>query len=161
MVVNFLGFSTLNKLLKNIIAHGCNFEVIIEELLNVVFSKASKFSKVKSISGRKNLAHKPICTLFPKITVYKHLGSVMTFAIPAPEPFNEGVCSGGVPPAVQHQRQEPTKRRAVITPIRTQAFCPCTLTAASCAGSGPFISHFSSGDISGNILEIHSISQGN
>lgn len=41
MVVNVLGFGALNKLLKTIIAHGCNFEVIpeiaIEEMLNIVF----------------------------------------------------------------------------------------------------------------------------
>lgn len=41
VVVNFLGFSALNKLLKTIIAHGCNFEVIVEitteKMLNIVF----------------------------------------------------------------------------------------------------------------------------
>lgn len=45
--LNFFGFSALTKLLKNIIALGCNLAVITEVLLNVFFPNQPEFPTVK------------------------------------------------------------------------------------------------------------------
>lgn len=45
--LNFFGFSALTKLLKNIIARGCNLAVITEVLLNVFFPNQPEFPTVK------------------------------------------------------------------------------------------------------------------
>lgn len=47
-VLNSFGFSMLTKLLKNLIARGCNFAVImLKVLLHVFFPNQPKFPKVK------------------------------------------------------------------------------------------------------------------
>lgn len=45
--LNFFGFSALTKLLKNIIARGCDLAVITEVLLNVFFPNQPEFPTVK------------------------------------------------------------------------------------------------------------------